>query len=252
MVTQNQTKLYKELAHWWPVLSSPADYTEEASFYRETLTSFALEPPITLLELGCGGGNNASHLKEHFNMVLVDLSPEMLEVSRSLNPECEHIQGDMRTIRLGKHFDAVFIHDAVGYMTTKQDLRDAITTAYVHCAPGGVALFAPDFVYEKFQPSTKQGGHDLGKRSLRYLAWTWDPDPNDTTYFTDFVYLLREGSQDVRCVYDRHILGLFSRDDWLQWLRAAGFQAQVVPFKHSAVNVIGEVFVGIKSTNDTS
>jgi hypothetical protein len=175
----------------------------------------------------------------------------MLEVSRSLNPECEHIQGDMRTIRLGKQFDAVFIHDAIGYMTTKKDLRDAITTAYVHCASGGVALFAPDFVYETFQPSTKQGGHDLGKRSLRYLAWTWDPDPNDITYITDFAYLLREGSQDVRCVYDRHRLGLFRRDDWLQWLLDAGFQAQTVPFNHSDVKVTMDLFIGTKPADDT-
>ena len=51
-------------------------------------------------------------------MTLVDLSAEMLEVSRQLNPECEHIQGDMRTIRLGRQYDAVLVHDAVDYVTT--------------------------------------------------------------------------------------------------------------------------------------
>ena len=35
-------------------------------------------------------------------MTLVDLSEEMLAVSRELNPECEHLQGDMRTLRLGR------------------------------------------------------------------------------------------------------------------------------------------------------
>ena len=73
----------------------------------------------TLLELGSGGGNNASHLKHRFECTLTDLSPEMLALSRTLNPECEHIEGDMRTLRLERTFDAVFVHDAIAYITTR-------------------------------------------------------------------------------------------------------------------------------------
>ena len=91
--------------------------------YREALVASASSPIDTLLELGSGGGNNASHLKKHFQMTLVDLSPGMLEVSRKLNPECEHLQGDMRSVRLGRSFDAVFMHDAIAYMTSAEDLR---------------------------------------------------------------------------------------------------------------------------------
>jgi len=41
----------------------------------------------------------------------------MLALSMTVNPECEHIEGDMRTLRLGHTFDAVFLHDAVMYLT---------------------------------------------------------------------------------------------------------------------------------------
>ena len=34
------------------------------------------------------------------------------------------------------------------------------------------------------------GGHDRGRRALRYLEWSWDPDPEDTTYLTTMVYAL--------------------------------------------------------------
>ena len=235
-------KLYQELADWWPILSAPADYAEEAAFYREVIIANSAFPPKTMLELGSGGGNNASFLKQHFQMTLVDLSPGMIEVSRKLNPECEHLQGDMRTVRLDRQFDAVFIHDAVAYMTSEVDLRQAMRTAYLHCKPGGVALFAPDHSRETFQPSTSHGGHDGGGRSLRYLDWTLDPDPNDTSYISYMVYLMREGAEDARCVVDEHECGLFSHDQWLGWIADEGFKPHSISFEHSEIET-GSVFV---------
>jgi len=239
--------LYRELADWWPVLSSPQDYAEEAEFYRKAIVSLSGSSPHTLLELGSGGGNNASHLKKRSRMTLVDISPGMLDVSRALNPECEHIQGDMRAVRLGRRFDAVFIHDAIGYMTSEADLRSALKTAFEHCKPGGVALFAPDHTLENFKPGTKHGGHDLGNRSMRYLEWRWDPDPRDTSYVSLMVYALREGGDIVRCIQDQHILGLFPHNEWLRLISEVGFKSRSIPFIHSEIEPGScDVFLGLR------
>lgn len=247
LIDGTEPKLYGELASWWPLLSAPADYAEEAAFYQKALTEAAGHPLRRLLELGSGGGNNASHLKTHFEMVLVDRSPRMLEVSRALNPECEHVEGDMRTVRIDREFDGVFVHDAICYLTTEADLRRAIATAFVHCKPGGAALFAPDYVRENFHSSTDHGGHDDASRGLRYLEWTWDPDPADSTYVVDFAYLLRGRDGSMRVEHDRHIEGLFARGDWVRWLAEAGFQPRVVPFDHSELEPASyEVFVCTK------
>jgi SAM-dependent methyltransferase len=240
--------LYTEYADWWPVLSTPGDYAEEAAFYRQAIVSATNLEIRTLVEFGSGGGNNASHLKEHFDMTLVDVSPAMLAVSRKLNPECEHLEGDMRTARLRRQFDAVFIHDAVAYMTTEKDLRAAIETAYEHCKPGGVALFAPDFTRETFNPRTSHGGHDRGKRKLRYLEWTWDPDPRDTTFCSLMVYVLRAEDEKVRCVEDMHVCGLFAEEDWLRIIAGVGFTPRSLPFEHSEIETCSApVFLGLKS-----
>src|SRR5690606_24963175 len=100
-------KMYTELAEWWPLLSAPEDYAEEAALYAHTLRDHGAsgvgQARPHVLELGSGGGNNAVHLiAAGFDMTLVDLSPEMLAVSRRLNPHAEHVQGDMRTVRLGR------------------------------------------------------------------------------------------------------------------------------------------------------
>jgi SAM-dependent methyltransferase len=238
-------RLYDDLASWWPLLSSPDDYGEEAEFFARHLRAACDGPVRTLLELGSGGGNNASHMKRLFEQVtLVDVSPGMLAVSRGLNPECEHVHGDMRTVRLGRRFDCVFVHDAVQYMTTESDLQRAIETAAVHCRPDGAALFAPDHLKETFRPSTGHGGHDDGRRGLRYLEWTWDPDPDDTSYLTEYACLLREADGTVRAVHDRHLEGLFPRDLWLRLLADAGFRPTVLTFDHSELEPgTYEVFV---------
>jgi SAM-dependent methyltransferase len=225
--------MYREFAAWWPLLSPPAVYAEEAAIYRRLLLETSRQRPRAVLELGSGGGNNASHLKADFQLTLVDLSAGMLEVSRDLNPECEHVQGDMRTVRLGRVFDAVFVHDAVTYMTTEQDLRMAMETAFVHCRPGGGAVVAPDHLRENFRTGTDHGGHDRDGRGARYLEWTWDPDPLDTTYLVDYAYLLRDADGSVRVEHDRHVEGLFPRATWLRLLEEVGFQARAVPVEHS-------------------
>lgn len=240
-------KLYEELASWWPLLSAPEEYAEEAAFYGAALEAACDAPIRTLLELGSGGGNNASHLKDRFGMVLVDPSPGMLAVSRALNPQCEHIAGDMRTVRLNRQFDAVFVHDAVCYMTTESELRMAIETAFTHCRPGGAALFAPDFVRETFVSSTDHGGRDSATHGLRYLEWAWDPDPTDSTYCVDYAYLLRTPDGLTHIEHDRHVEGLFARADWLRLLSDAGFVARSLPLVHSELEPDAhEVFVATK------
>jgi hypothetical protein len=125
-------RLYRELASWWPLISPPEEYAEEAAFAASLLRT-ANPPTRTVLELGSGGGNNAFHLKNEFEMTLVDVSDEMLTVSRQLNPDCDHLRGDMRTLRLGRSFDAVFVHDAIDYMITAG--RVASRCSYLTTSP---------------------------------------------------------------------------------------------------------------------
>ena len=242
--TADQNVFYGDLAPWWPLISAPDEYVEEAAFVAELLAG--AEPPTrTVLELGSGGGNNAHHLQQRFAMTLVDLSEQMLAVSRELNPDCEHLQGDMRTLRLGRSFDAVFVHDAIEYMTTEADLRAAVATAYEHCRPGGVAVLVPDDIAENFEPSTEHGGRDdADGRGVRYLSWSTDPDPADTTTTTEYAFLLRSPDGSVQVAHDTHTLGLFGRETWLRVLSEAGFEARSIAEVTSEDRLPREFFVG--------
>ena len=221
-------RAYTDLAHWWPLFSPVADYADEARTYAALLRT-ASRPVLDVLELGSGGGHTAFHLKADYALTLSDLSPEMLAVSRALNPECTHLQGDMRTLRLGRRFDAVFVHDAVDYMTNEAELLAAIETAAVHLRDGGLVLLAPDHVAETFTPGTDCGGSDDGHgRGLRYLEWTYDPDPSDTTVTTEYAFLLRDPDGQVEAHAETHLGGLFPTRTWRRLIEAAGLRPETV------------------------
>jgi SAM-dependent methyltransferase len=216
---------YSQLASWWPLISPVEDYREEAGEFLRVLGA-AHPSARTLLELGSGGGHNAYYFKNRYQLTLTDLSAAMLEQSAQLNPECEHIEGDMRTLALARQFDLVFLHDAVDYMTSEADLVAAIATAYRHCRPGGVALFVPDVVAEDFEPDTDCGGSDgADGRSVRLLVWSYQLDPSDSVGVTHYQFLLREPDGSVRSCHEAHEFGMFSRQRWLELLEAQGFTA---------------------------
>jgi SAM-dependent methyltransferase len=219
-------KMYSELAAWWPLISPPSDYVEEAADLLPMLMEAANAAPRTVLELGCGGGSLASHLKAHFRMTLSDISPAMLEQSRRVNPECEHVPGDMRTLDLGRTFDLVLMHDAIMYAIDEAQLKATLATAARHCRTGGGVVVVPDFVRETFEAdSSAQGGDAPDGRALRYLEWSWDPDPHDTTYEVAYAFLMRHPDGSTSVEMDRHQEGLFPRNAWLTWLNEAGFTA---------------------------
>ena len=223
-------EFYEGIANWWPVISPPFEYAEEATLYIEMIHDAAQRPVHKVLELGSGGGNNASHMKREFSMTLVEPSDRMREVSRALNPECTHLHGDMRDVRLGRTFDAVFVHDAVEYMTTVDDLRLALTTVAEHLAPGGVALVAPDATTETFEEATEHGGgEDESGRRARYLQWTFPPKPGDTSYNVHYAFLLCESDGSVRAVHDIHRCGVFERTTWLRVFSEVGLSAKLAP-----------------------
>jgi len=227
-------KLYHKYASWWHVLSSPEEYKEEATLYWDLIKQY--KPNVrTALELGSGGGNNAFYLKKHVEMTLVDKSAEMLAASQQINPACTHHVGDMRTVTLHQQFDLVFIHDAIGYMITEQDLAQVFQTAYQHLAPQGMLLLAPDDFKETFVPSTYHGGNDAAQGSVRYLEWASDRDPHDNVVEVEYLYIIKDAQGKVETVHDSAVYGLFTKQTWLDLLQKTGFEVYFEPIEHTEI-----------------
>jgi len=216
-------RLYDDLAYLWPLMSPPEDYAEEAEYWRLTLREILGPGRHNLLDLGVGGGHNLSHLTSDFDATAVDISSKMLAHSKRLNPSVKHLRGDMRSIRLGRKFEAVLIHDAINYMLTEDDLRATFATAASHLQPGGAVITTPDHLRETFNPPyVDYATHSVDGAQFTYSEYADDPDPADTTMRTIYVYFIQEQGR-VRIELDRHITGLFPKSTWARLMTEAGF-----------------------------
>ncbi len=237
--------MYTEFAEYWPLISDPADYAAEACYWRDALRTKLGPGRHEILELGVGGGNNLSHLKADFKAIAVDISPQMIEQARKLNPDVEFHVGDMRTIRLGRKFKAVIIHDAINYMLSEDDLRATFATAVAHLEEGGVFITSPDWLLESFKdPSVGHGSNIDGEISFTTLEYTYDPDPADTTIECLNWYLIRDGAR-LRIEQDRHVFGLFPLNVWLQLMEEAGFVVEKILYDVHEDHRQAYLFVGV-------
>jgi SAM-dependent methyltransferase len=137
-------------SRYYDLLYRDKDYAGEARYVADLIHRHA--PRATrLMEIGCGTGAHAAEWAAMgFDVHGVDRSEGMLEAAdarrSSLEPDVAQrlsfSEGDARTVRLGKKFDAVTsLFHVMSYQTANADIAAAFRTAREHLAPGGVFIF---------------------------------------------------------------------------------------------------------------
>ena len=134
--------VFAAYSKYYDLLYRDKDYPGEARYIHELVTKHR-PGARTVLDLGCGTGRHAQLLAERdYQLTGVDLSEEMLKVARESGPQLSFVQGDVRSVRLGKTFDVVLsLFHVMSYQTTNADLRAALSTVREHLAPGGLFVF---------------------------------------------------------------------------------------------------------------
>lgn len=98
---------------------------------------------------------------------------------------------------------------------------------------------------ETFTPETDHGGGDGPEGSVRYLNWIYDPDPDDTEFISEMVFLIRTADGATQVEHDRHHLGLFPESTWLELLRRTGFEEAVQSCAYPGADACRS-FVGVR------
>jgi len=214
--------LYNRLAAWWPLISPPELYREEARRIAHIVDTHARCRQRSILILGGGGGCLASWLRRRRNVTIADISLPMLQVSRRLNPGCIHVLGDMRTLRLPSRYGGVVVPDSVSYLRTAADIVAAARTALWHCALGGVAVFQPEYVAETFREDSYSVQAADGNDRLTVMRTT-RRHAGAGGYLSRFEYTLTNEAGTERWT-EIHEFGLAPIADWLSILERSGFR----------------------------
>ncbi|HNR13675.1 MAG TPA: class I SAM-dependent methyltransferase [Thermodesulfobacteriota bacterium] len=215
---------YNELAWTEDLLADPEDYEDEVAGYVDLIKRNSLHAPHTLLHLGCGAGGHDTIFKQHFAVTGVDISRGMLDKARLRHPDVEYIEGDMRTVRLGREFDAVVIPDSIDYMSSLPELRMAIETAVAHLKSGGIVLVVGK-TREIFRDNNFAYTGEQEDLHVTLLENNYINRYRPNTYEAMLVYLIRRRGE-LTIHTECHVLGLFSQEVWEKVFAEAGLFLQ--------------------------
>jgi dTDP-3-amino-3,6-dideoxy-alpha-D-glucopyranose N,N-dimethyltransferase/dTDP-3-amino-3,4,6-trideoxy-alpha-D-glucopyranose N,N-dimethyltransferase/N-methyltransferase len=120
--------------------ASGKDYAAEAAALHD-LIQRRRPGAASLLDVACGTGAHLAHLRRWYDVAGVDVEPAMIGQAQGRLPEADLRVGDMRSLRLGRRFDAVIcLFSSIGYMRSPDELALAVAAMAGHLAPGGVLV----------------------------------------------------------------------------------------------------------------
>lgn len=116
------------------------DYSAEAAELHRIIQDVC-PTAKTLLDVACGTGAHLVELRRWYTVQGIDLSPAMLAVARPRLGDVPLRVADMRTLDLGRTFEAVIcLFSSIGYVTDPAEMHSTIGRLAAHVAPGGVLI----------------------------------------------------------------------------------------------------------------
>jgi len=218
--------VFTRSAAFYDAIYSFKDYAAESDWLA-ALVEERRPGARTLLDVACGTGKHLEHLRERFDVEGLDLDPELLKIARERLGDVPLHQRDMRDFDLGKRFDAVTcLFSSIGYAKTEAELGAAAAAMARHLEPGGVLLIEPWLTPETYH--TPHLGSRFVEEDELAIARMNIAEHGDGTSVMVFHYLVGT-PEGIERFEERHELGLFSHEQYMDAFREAGLAVEHDP-----------------------
>jgi ubiquinone/menaquinone biosynthesis C-methylase UbiE len=235
--------MYKELAKYYDLIYSWKNYKKEVNKIEKLIKEYKKSDGNKLLDVACGTGKHLEYFKENFSCTGIDLNEEMLRIAKNNISDVDFKSADLINFDLNDKFDVITcLFSSIGYVRTYEKLEKTIMNFKNHLKSGGVVIIEPWFTKSGYMvglPSmTTYDGEDIKIARLNTTALDRDLS------VMEMHYLIVEKNKDVKYFVDKHEVGLFETDKFLEIMNNAGFKAE---FSKDGLMKGRGLYIGIKS-----
>lgn len=216
------TSAYARSAAFYDLVYGDKPYQDEAERVHAVIQAHLRSGGNALLDVGCGSGGHLAHLRRHYRCDGVDLDAGLLAIARERYPDSAFHQGDMTDFDLRRRYDALIcLFSAIGYVRTVERLRQTMRTFARHLAPGGVAVIEPWLTPEAFRLGVMRV--DVSEQpGVKVARMVHSGMRGDLSVLT-FSFLIGR-AEGIEHFEEDHVLGLFSKEQMMDAIRAAGLE----------------------------
>jgi len=217
--------MYKELAKYYDLIYSWKDYKGEVNRIKDLIKKYNNSDGKELLDVGCGTGKHLEYLKPNFSCTGSDLNAEMLEIARENVKGVIFTQADMITMDLKKKFDIIIsLFSSIGHVKTYTNLEQTILNFSNHLKKGGVVIIEPWLTKSTYEAG-RPGMTTYDSKDIKVARLNNTRIENDLSIL-EMHYLIAERNKDIEYFVEKHELGLFEIDKFLEYMTKAGLKAK--------------------------
>ena len=211
---------FSRSARYYDLLYRWRDYEQEAATIRQLVKTLGHSGGSDLLDVACGGtGGHLKVLQQDFQIVGIDISPEMLAQARSKLPSASLVGADMADFDLHRQFDVILcLFASIEYVGTRDRLISTIRNFSKHSKPGGLVVVEP-------LAKSRLVGIQISSGTLGSLSVQRSCKGNEHRSRVEFrfsIYHLEFQICDRSAFSESHHLAAFDRDDILSAMKEFG------------------------------